>query len=1753
MKLLLSRALILVSLLVTLSGCDGNESWCLTTAPNAYNSSNVLTTTNTPLTINANGVDPAISKTPATYNQWVSSKVTVIQGQTISVSATGNIVLAPAYGLSPQYNVAYTQDPTQSASMTAYDNMLSGSSVSQFYDNSGYGTQYVVKPNVGLTQVNSVDSSGVIGDAAFPFVAGQNITVTTKNCATRDQNSTTPTKWTWNNGWVKQSIYCQSRGTGTNFTADTSGCDPMSSECKCKALKNCSYTCGGIFTCYEWRGWICYPDRQTYLDYNDDSLSGYSTDVCPSNSNTNFNCASNANDDPARTGASCGGSYEGYTDMGSAAFCGGRDSSGFVDHSKKSPGCGFGTGDVNTPTLNTCGNSDTCWNVDGFRLYAVQSNVNTTCSSYPVNNNCVHLYQSSATEGGKAFSAAGGALSLVIADPNIANEGIVDVASYQTKYNSNVSTIATNQADNISLNDSIVTQKLALNNFAGLDCSQVYYLQTIAGSYALTLSSTDSSIASSLSSILNDLITLNNNCNNLVTQLSPTYVASPSGSTPWKTTLTEISSNLTRLKTSANNLNTSSSVSSNPSAADLASYKALLTGILNTMDSKANVSNFDSMTLPGIRIQGASLSQAVDSVSIAITNAINTMNYIQLLLNNGDTNLTNYNLDSFNKQISSSYVESALCDPTPPDASATYCDSATVANLTCTPSWYNTVSLIPEKLTELQGYINTIETGGGNKQSYASAMKSMKDSLSNIANSLISNFNTYKANNNLIIKLSDCNVYLDYEKNKATSRPSGTTGGYTVYIKADPVIASNGEKLQMVLSNGNPNNGDSYTSSFSANPCNITNSTVSCTVTMTNAGTIWFKVNDPDGVYDNNLGSYTVTIGTASTTSGFDTIFTSIVKQITSVMGDASNVIFNNLVCGDLPDSTRYVNCGGFLSILSAVLLLYIIIFGMMFLFGLIKTDYLDFLIRIVKVSIVIILMKPNSYTFFKTYLFDGFLKFSSFVISATTGNPSSNPFVFLGESIAALLLDPITYFKLIALMFQGITGIIVFVLFIYSIVCFLKAVFSALKIFIMSVFGMGVCAALAPFFLSFLLFDKTKYLFDNWFKAMVRFTLEPIVLFTGLIILNAMLIGLIHQLFNFSVCFKCTIPFGFYIPGLFTMGNGTLFCIPWFSPWGMDNLGNGTAFNSFFKIPVIISFFMVTKVMKIYSEKLAMQISDAILGDSVSPGTSFGSREGKTQMGMNPFDDFIKGVRQITGTTKDDLKRRSQGMADELINRIAGKDGKSENAAQSTGKSTDDNDIIRPGSLNDNSGSDGPGGGLTDDNEEALDSINIKSTNIKHGFLDMVHEVFRDKREDMKRQMGLILEMNKLNATGRLVQDFEKTFNNLTERMAKTPANEADKELAMKKLNAILKIDIKNKANKLAEAMKLLKLVKEMPDDMLNIKIGKNDKGEDILLGDALKLKLANVAKDLLNEDKGSKKLFDFEMKKALGVRRADLDSGDTALAERGDKARAFTKSSAEVSSGPVIDEKLAAKLQDRRIKSDKKYTADESRAASEAMDTKVAKVGKKKGELESVKDQELLAKLQDRRKAVDLHAVEGVGEAVDKKVRTHGYDARQDASIPKLANDALLEGINSSRKKSETKKEKANLINQINEDGSKQKDRLKETKVVGRFESQQKALQSTNNIDPDLRNQNDKSMLDLKGQLEGSRNKIQEMTAAREALRKIDDHMKDFNALTKEEVNSMIDNIKLIKSLDPKYLKMMNQDNLKKLISISESNDVV
>ncbi len=180
---------------------------------------------------------------------------------------------------------------------------------------------------------------------------------------------------------------------------------------------------------------------------------------------------------------------------------------------------------------------------------------------------------------------------------------------------------------------------------------------------------------------------------------------------------------------------------------------------------------------------------------------------------------------------------------------------------------------------------------------------------------------------------------------------------------------------------------------------------------------------------------------------------------------------------------------------------------------------------------------------------------------------------------------------------------------------------------------------ALGPIFIVFILFDKTKYLFDTWFKLMVKFTIQPVLLLVGLIIINGMLSSIISEIFSYYVCYKCTIPFTFAIPGFPEVGTTTLFCVSWFSAWGADNVDSPAA-KGLVSIPLAITFCMITSVMRIYTDKLSGDVAKKLTGSS----SMLGGGKHKS-MGLNPFsglNDTMKSVATFTGAAKDEKEYKA-------------------------------------------------------------------------------------------------------------------------------------------------------------------------------------------------------------------------------------------------------------------------------------------------------------------------------------------------------------------------------------------------------------------------------------------------------------------------------------------------------------------------------
>jgi type IV secretory pathway VirB6-like protein len=503
---------------------------------------------------------------------------------------------------------------------------------------------------------------------------------------------------------------------------------------------------------------------------------------------------------------------------------------------------------------------------------------------------------------------------------------------------------------------------------------------------------------------------------------------------------------------------------------------------------------------------------------------------------------------------------------------------------------------------------------------------------------------TIDANELVIANLDSQNTTLNADiLAAANSAPNNAIGGYTTYVRSDPVVAVDGVYLEVIASLEDPNLPGATVVDLgvvTATPKDIS---------ITAPGTVWMRINDPDGNYGNNMGAYTVTVGKVSESVGFTTIFTKILNQIKNVVNSATQGMFEKMTCTG--SNGHLLDCTNYLGLISNLLLLYMVVFGVMFLFGLIRTDQVDFLARIIKIGVIVTLISPGSFDFFNNFLFKGILSISDTLIGAATGAPADNPFAFLDQSIALLLLDPYTYFKMLSLMFQGFLGFLAFIIVVYGAVNFVKAIYNGMKVYVMAFVGLAICFALAPIFIPFILFKRTADLFGNWFNAMLRFAFEPVILFIGLIFLNAMLLSIIQQMFNFSACFKCTFPITFALPGYSAFSSLTIFCIPWFSPWGLDNVGTGLGFTMFFSIPLSITFCIVAKIMELYSKNVAQTISSAIFGQG---GPTLLSSNNKSSLSYNPFRDIKSKYDKMQAGNKSRAGAGRQGLANQVANKAA-------------------------------------------------------------------------------------------------------------------------------------------------------------------------------------------------------------------------------------------------------------------------------------------------------------------------------------------------------------------------------------------------------------------------------------------------------------------------------------------------------------------
>jgi type IV secretion system protein VirB6 len=469
------------------------------------------------------------------------------------------------------------------------------------------------------------------------------------------------------------------------------------------------------------------------------------------------------------------------------------------------------------------------------------------------------------------------------------------------------------------------------------------------------------------------------------------------------------------------------------------------------------------------------------------------------------------------------------------------------------------------------------------------------------------------------------------------------TGGYVFYLKHTKCYRQNGQyfstpykdeqgkvqyidkgKIKYLLLDydQDPNQNPTLANSANALLFNKQQSSIKADFN----GVIWLLIENNREDYKNSAGVYNINItqrhSSAHVADNYDR-WTPIKKLFTDKWQEINKNIFQHLTCY----GENKASCINFFKVIRALLVLYIMLFGLQFSLGITKINHLDFVSRMFKVIFVAGLMNEQTFDFFNTYIFDLVYNFSDEIMGAIYSKQISstpgidNNLAMFFEEVYGVFASPIFYLQLVAQIGTGLSGIITFLIIFLSLIMFLIPVLEFICIYLLSSLGVSILLALAPIFLIFVLFQSTRHLFDNWIRFLARYIFEPSMFFIGLSILTKLFLIYVDQVLGYSVCSKCSIVFKIpfvetMFPTLRGLESVPIFCLYWFAPWGYDAIS--TPFAS--SLPHIVALAVISFCTFKYAH-LSSQICEKIFGLVSNPGST-------SKVGSGLEKDLIKKIK---------------------------------------------------------------------------------------------------------------------------------------------------------------------------------------------------------------------------------------------------------------------------------------------------------------------------------------------------------------------------------------------------------------------------------------------------------------------------------------------------------------------------------------------
>lgn len=258
-------------------------------------------------------------------------------------------------------------------------------------------------------------------------------------------------------------------------------------------------------------------------------------------------------------------------------------------------------------------------------------------------------------------------------------------------------------------------------------------------------------------------------------------------------------------------------------------------------------------------------------------------------------------------------------------------------------------------------------------------------------------------------------------------------------------------------------------------------------------------------------------------------------KVITNVTDSITCILYatsTNAPCNVANSITRKMfetikGQGTYQQILRALATLFVLIYGISFLTGIVQATISELLVRVAKFALIVTLLSPDAWLWFYNtvgiFFHEGTNWLIGFSIQTALGTiPGLNPyqpFAMIDYAIQ-LAFSPRMFTTMIALFFTPPYGWLFFFLVLMSLGVFVASLMQALWIYVMSLVIRSFLFGMAPIFIPFILFSKTRHLFDGWMNMLVNSMLQPVLLFTFFAFFITLMATAMLNILKVPVCY---------------------------------------------------------------------------------------------------------------------------------------------------------------------------------------------------------------------------------------------------------------------------------------------------------------------------------------------------------------------------------------------------------------------------------------------------------------------------------------------------------------------------------------------------------------------------------------------------------------------------------------------------------